>query len=127
MLRYDMGEQQKAICLTDNRLTKQGMNLNNVKTGIPIECVPTTTGYKEIQNTSQYITNNIPPTIFYPTQKASNCLLDNVKCEDIKKMKQSWRLGKAWRIGTDGGLKYNIGTIGVTITEQDTEEELMTI
>ena len=41
------------------------------------------------------------------------------------KMEEMWKNGSEWIIGTDGGLKENIGTIGVFINESTTMEEIV--
>ena len=73
---------------------------------------------------------SIPVTgrrIFSHIEKSVNRLLEHIVCKDINKMKNSWKKGQEWLIGTDGGLKNNIGTIGVSIKEKSSDNELLTI
>ena len=127
LLRFEDGTQKSMIRLINGRFIKIGRHCVEYKMGIPIMCVPTVIGYKEVQNEWQY---SIPVTrrrIFCHKEKSVHRLLEHVVCKDINKMKNSWKTGQEWLIGTDGGLKNNIGTIGVSIKEKSSDNELLTI
>ena len=127
MMRYENGNQKRLVCLTHSRFSKTGPDCYKIKTGVPIQCATTAVGYKEVDNPHKYTTATLEHTIFSPTNKAQRTLLDKVHYGDIVAIKKSWETGKDWRIGTDGGLKGGIGTIGVTVTDSITEEELLTV
>ena len=50
LLRFEEGIQKKMIRLVNGRFIKQGRRITEYKRGIPIVCVPTVIGYKEVEN-----------------------------------------------------------------------------
>ena len=47
-----------------------------------------------------------------------------MKSQDLGLLEERWRLGDNWFIGTDGGLKSNVGTTGITLHNKVLDKEL---
>jgi len=65
-----------------------------------------------------------PNQIFHTQDNAIRKTMGHIKCHDLRLLRERWRIGDSWYIGTDGGLKANIGTTGVTLHNITIDKEL---
>ena len=124
LLRYIGGVQHSMRQITKNIFFRFGSTLSEWKMGFPVQCVPIAIGYKAYDTDHRHIYRREELQIFQSDDKAIGQTLGYVKGHDLTLLKERWGMGDSWYIGTDGGLKDNIGTTGVTLFNKTIQQEL---
>ena len=116
LLRYRNGSQNCLRSYGKGKYIKIGRELHSLESGIPVQCATTPIGYTEkTSQVSDLTYARINNTIFDMDNKALQKTMGHVKCQNLGRLKNQWREGSEWLMGTDGGLKYGIGTTGVSL------------
>ena len=83
--------------------------------GYPVKVSITPTGYKIIETNIRQLPNTYHQNKLQPTQNWAKLATGNITCYKARRLESMWKNGTDLLIGTDGGLKSNIGTTGVVI------------
>jgi len=124
MYKYSGGVQYQMYTLGNNIYSNIGTIVLGKKRGFPIECTTIGIGYRAKDSILNYNQARITRQIFHTQDNAINKTMGHIKCHNLRLLKERWRLGDSWLIGTDGGLKHNIGTTGVTLHNTTIDKEL---
>ena len=105
-LLRNIGGVQKEMSLKENRQYKRdGTVLLTVKNGIPVNCKVTASGYKVVDDPNKVNTITPERDLFDINNKALNKTMGYIKSQNLRQLRERWKKGDNWYIGTDGGLK----------------------
>ena len=124
LLRYIGGIQHEMLQIKKNIFFKFGTTRLELKMGFPVKCSPITIGYKVNESMHNHVPDQIEQHMLQPENKAIRQTLGYVKGHDLALLQERWSKGDDWYIGTDGGLKDNIGTTGVSLYNKTIKREL---
>ena len=86
--------------------------------GISVKVSVLPVGYKVLNN-NQVTRRKLDDQDIASALRWAKTSVGHVKCNDRGKFTTSWKSGSNIRIGTDGGLKDNLGTTGIVIEMED--------
>ena len=124
LYRYMGGIQKELLATGIGTYQRDGRIREELEHGIPVDCNVTTTGYRVTGGQSQRTNEIVRPRIFKTKDSALNKNIGYIKSQDLRLLRERWKEGDNWYIGTDGGLKANVGTVGVTLYNRTIKKEL---
>ena len=124
LLRYYGGLQRKMGMIGRDSFSKYGTIMVDPIKGMPVQCVSTLFKYRITTSAYDKIQMYQRNSIFACEDAAIKKTLGYVKSHRLRTLQERWTEGDRWVCGTDGGLKYGIGTTGVTLFNQSLNEEL---
>ena len=119
------GTQKIMIVLRNKKFIKVGPRCSNTR-GIPIRCNSTPIGHKVVLTEIYYSRKNVREKLFVPKNKSFKNTIGNIIVKSKEILETSWKRGNQWFIATDGGLKKNIGSIGVVVVDKNSMTEHIT-
>ena len=126
LLRYD-GQAQWAHYNTDTNIyTRRSHEESPIKSGIPVKVLITPIGYKISSIEHIDIKKHLCDDDITSALRWAKTSVGHLTCKDRRKFATSWKSGSNILVGTDGGLKDNIGTTGVVMEMEDDREVKLT-
>ena len=124
LLRLSNEGQRKLRKIGNNLFIKIGERCEMMG-GYPIHCRVTGIGYKvEPEAMVECERETIGTNDFDPFALNLTKTLGHVTCTDKRSLRRRWKAGSKWKCATDGGLKNGVGTSGVVLWEQSSEQEM---
>lgn len=124
LLRYLGGVQKKMGMIGRGRYSKYGTIWTEPIMGIPVRCSANLFEYRVMTTVYDKIIIRKNKSIFVCDDKAIQNTMGYVKSRHLQELRERWEEGDSWIMGTDGGLKFGIGTTGVTLHNCTMNKEL---
>ena len=122
LLRYDGNEQWAHYTINATTYTRRSHRVHPRSPGIPVQVLVLPIGYKVITTDHVLVRTTNRDEDITSALRWAKTSVGHVKCKDRGKFATSWKRGSNILIGTDGGLKSNIGTTGIVIEMEDDRE-----
>ena len=126
LLRTIDGHQKKHRRMGNVTYEKEGRHMLEVESGVPTKCCSIPVGYRADDGRYGIWKTNKSKPIFENDELQLTKTIGFVTCRNKNTVEEKWKKGSDWDVGTDGGLKDNVGTSGVVIYEKDKDDEICT-
>ena len=118
LLKYDGTDQWIHYNTSKTIYTRRCHKSHPKAPGIPVKVSVLPIGYRVLNN-NQVNRRKLDDKNITSALRWAKTSVGHVKCNDRGKFATSWKSGSNIRIGTDGGLKNNLGTTGIVIEMED--------
>ena len=125
VLRYENSIQYVGRRIFGNLYQKANRRCQSVLRGFPAKCSVSPVGLT-LETDVMVQERRAQEEIFKPGERSVKATMGFVSCVDMEAVRRKWTKGGRWLVGTDGGLKGNIGTCGVSFYNVELKKELIT-
>ena len=125
LLIYNNGAQYAHYRTNDGRYTRRGQRLFPPCRGIPVVAIINPFNIEMIEDLQNNNTPEVRNDLDFDLRWAK-ISVGHISSSSDRKFATSWKEGVNLLIGTDGGLKNNIGTVGVRMTTEEEQPQTIT-